>query len=124
MPTKNNRSPITTQVNCTKYCGVLMSALIHFAKSNNREAVTPDATHTIPYRLALKVCGFSRHAAYAITMAIAGPTTNKVSSCTASVTHKYFGFIDEIVTVENRDSLADVDFVRKQDLTPTTTNRG
>jgi len=58
-PTPSNRPPDKTQANCRKYCAVLTSALIHFATPNSREAITPDATHDIPYRLGLKFCGLS-----------------------------------------------------------------
>ena len=88
MPTPSNRLPSKTQVNCRKYCGVLTSALIHFANTNSREAVTPDATHTIPYRSGLKLFGFPLHAAYAIAMAITGATTKRVSNCSAPVSHR------------------------------------
>lgn len=57
-----------------------MSALIHFARTNRREALTPDATHNIPYRWGLKFGGFRRHALYAIAIAITGPTTKMVSN--------------------------------------------
>ena len=34
------------------------SAVVQFANSNSREAITPEPTHIIPYRSAVKLCGF------------------------------------------------------------------
>jgi hypothetical protein len=72
---------------------VLISAFSHFANTNSRQAVTPDPTQTIPNRSLLKLRGIPRHAAYAIAIVSTGPTTKKTSSCSASASHRYSGFM-------------------------------
>lgn len=66
---------------------------MRLAHTNRRTEATPHATQTIAYRSLSKLCGFPRHAAYAIAMAITGPTTKRVSSCSAPVSHRYSGLM-------------------------------
>ncbi len=94
--TPKRRPPTRTHASWRKYRGSLTSAFIHLAHSSRSTAVPPLVTQTIPYRPPLKLGNFPRHAIYGIAIASTGPITNRLSSSSAPVSHRYCGFMSKV----------------------------